>query len=217
VTKLGALNVKVGMRDLALIIVAVVLAVLGGIIGFAFDPAAGAIFSVMWAFALSFIEPRRAWLWWLLLAAWAPLGALTGALPNQPNGAPWCPQGVAGAWQIAGVIIVGAFAFAGAGALTGAVLDYALRTGPWRNVQWVRYIKPVLSWGGSAFAVLLLLYAAFAISAPLQPYSIGERYCWDEFCFRTTSVKRVKNIRDRPLQVKANGTFYIVTAQMEAP
>src|SRR5215470_10710293 len=100
------------MMNLALIIAAAVLGILSGIIAFAFDPAAGALFSVMWAFALSFIEPRRAWLWWLLLAAWAPLGALTGALPAQPNGAPWCPQGTAGAWPIAGVVVGATFAFA---------------------------------------------------------------------------------------------------------
>ncbi|HEY6357992.1 MAG TPA: hypothetical protein VIX35_07085, partial [Vicinamibacterales bacterium] len=174
-------------------------------------------FSAMWAFALSFIEPRRAWLWWLLMAAWAPLCALTGVLSAEPNGWPWCPHGVVGPWTIAWTVVGVAFAFAVAGALVGAVLEFALRTGPWRDIPWLRYVKPALGWAGSALAVLLVLYTTLAIASPLQPYGINQPYCWDEFCFRTTAVKRAKTIGKGVQQVAAHGTFYIVEAKMEAP
>lgn len=127
----------------ALTIIAVILAILAGVIAFASgDLLAGAFFSIMWAFALGFIEPRRAWL---------------------------------------------------------------------------RFVKPTLEWIGGVFAALLVVYAALAIAAPLQPYGINEKYCWDEFCFHTTSVKRAKSIGEGAQQVNARGTFYIVEAQMEAP
>lgn len=202
----------------ALIVIAVVLGILAGIIAFASgDRIAGLLFSAMWAFALSFIEPRRAWLWWLLMAAWAPLCALTGVLTSEPNGWPWCPHGVVGAWMIAWLVVGVAFAFAFAGALVGAALEFALRAGPWRDIGWLRYVKPVLALGGSVFAALLVLYATLSIVSPLQPYGINEPYCWDEFCFRTTAVKRVKTIGEGAQRVTASGTFYIVEAKMEAP
>lgn len=202
----------------ALVVVAVVLGILAGVIAFAgVDRLAGLFFSAMCAFALSFIEPRRAWLWWLLVTAWAPLCALTGVLTAEPNGWPWCPHGVIGAWAIAWIVVGLGFAFALAGALVGAALEFALRAGPWRDIPWLRYVKPVLNWGGSTFAVLLVLYATLAIASPLQPYGINERYCWDEFCFRTTAVRRVKTIGEGAQRVTARGTFYIVEANMEAP
>jgi hypothetical protein len=202
----------------ALVVVAVVLGAGAAIIAFAGgDRVAGALFSAMWAFALSFIEPRRAWLWWLLMAAWGPLSALTGALSAEPNGWAWCPHGVVSGWTIALTVIGLTFAFAGAGALTGATLEFALRAGPWRDTGWVRFVKPALNWGGGVLAVLFVLYAAFAIAAPLQPYGINERYCWDEFCFRTTAVQRVKSIGQGAQRVSAHGTFYVVDATMEAP
>jgi hypothetical protein len=202
----------------ALVVVAVVIGVLAGVIAFASgDLMAGMFFGVMWAFALSFIEPRRAWLWWLLMAAWAPLCALTGVLTAQPNGWAWCPHGTVGAWTIALTVVALAFVFACAGAIAGVALEVALRAGPWRDIPWLRYVKPALNWGGSTFAVLLVLYAMLAIASPLQPYGINEPYCWDEFCFRTTAVKRVNTIGEGAQQVKAHGTFYIVEATMEAP
>jgi hypothetical protein len=202
----------------ALLVVAVVLGIIAGIIAFAGgDLTAGAFFSVMCAYALSFIEPRRAWLWWLLMAAWAPLSALTGALTPQPNGWAWCPHGVVGPWTIAWTVIGFTFVFAGAGALVGAALEFALRAGPWRDMAGLRYVKPVLNWGGSVLAVLLVLFAMGTIASPLQPYGINEPYCWDEFCFRTTAVKRVKSIGDGTGHVNAHGTFYIVDAKLDAP
>lgn len=202
----------------ALVVAAIVLGILAGVIGLASDdPRAGLFFGIMWAFALCFIEPRRAWLWWLLMAAWAPLCALTGLLTAQPNGWPWCPQGTVSAWTIAWFIVGLTFAFALAGAFVGAALEFALQVGPWRDIPWLRYVKPVLAWGGSAFAALLVLYAAFAIAEPLKPYDINQPYCWDEFCFRTTAVKRVKTIGEGAQQVTAHGIFYVVDAKMEAP
>jgi hypothetical protein len=202
----------------ALLIIAIVLAILAGVIAFASgDLMAGVFFGLMWAFALSFIDPLRAWLWWLLIVAWAPLCALTGALTAQPNGWPWCPHGVVGAWTIAWTVIGLTFIFACAGAIIGVALVFALRAGPWGDIPWLRFVKPALNWGGSAIAILLVLFAMLAIASPLQPYGINERYCWDEFCFRTTAVKRVKSIGDGAAQVTAHGTFYIVDATIETP
>ena len=201
-----------------LLIACIALGFVAALIGIALrSPDAAALFALMWSFAFAFIDWRRAWLWPLILIAWLPLAIITGSLPPQLNGWPGCPSGPVNPWQIALVVAAGAFVFAAGGAVTSLVLSFVLSIGPWRNAAWTRFVKPALDWGGSALAVLLVLAAALSIEQPLHPYDIGERYCWDEYCFRVTHVARVKTIGSGLQQVAARGTFYVVTAQMEAP
>jgi hypothetical protein len=201
-----------------LLVVAIVLGFLAGLIGVGVrEPQAAALFACMWSFALAFIEWRRAWLWPLLLIAWLPLAIIAGAFPPQLNGWEWCPRGPVSPWAIALAITVGAFVFSAAGAATALIISFVLSIGPWANAPWIRYVKPALDWGGSAVAVFLVLYAALAIAQPLQPHGLGERYCWDEFCFYVSRVERVRTIPAKPHAAVARGVFYIVTAKMETP
>src|SRR5579864_2360642 len=55
------------------------------------------------------------------------------------------------------------------------------------------------------------------LAQPLRPYSIGESYCWDEYCFAVIGVKRTKTIGSGPNRAVARGTFYVVTAEMATP
>lgn len=180
-------------------------------------PDAAALFTLMWSFAFAFIDWRRAWLWPLILVAWLPLTIVTGLFPPQTNGWPGCPRGPVNSWEIALVVAAGIAVFTAGGAATSLAVSFVLSIGPWRNTTWARFVKPALDWGGSALAVLLVLAAALSIEQPLHPYGLGERYCWDEYCFRVTSVARLKTIGTGLHAVAARGTFYVVTAQMEAP
>ena len=201
-----------------LLIAALALGVFAALIGVvARAPDAAALFALMWSFALAFIDWRRAWLWPLILIAWLPLSIATGLFPQQVGGWRGCPRGPINPWEIALIVAAGSYVFAAAGAVTSVVISYVLSIGPWRDARWTRYVKPILDWGGSALAAGLVLLAALSIVQPLHPYDVGERYCWDEYCFRVTHVERVKTIGTGPDQVRANGTFYVVTAQMEAP
>lgn len=202
----------------ALLAVAVALGILAALIGLVpGDPAAGAAFSLIWAFALGFIAPRRAWLWPLLLAAWLPLGLITGWLHDPPDGWPGCPHGVAHAWQIALLVFAGIVCFTAAGALVAVVLNAILDLPSLRDMRWLRFVKPALDWGGSSLAVALVVYAALSMEQPLQPYGRGEKYCWDEFCFRVDSIERVKTLGAGAQRVTAQGTFYVVSATVESP
>ena len=201
-----------------LLIAGIALGIIAGLIALVGRaPDAAALFALMWAFAFAFIDWRRAWLWPLLFIAWAPLAILIGAFPPQTNGWPGCPRGLVNPWEIALVITAGAFIFAAAGAVTSLAISFILSIGPWRSAQGTRFVKPVLDWGGSALAVFLVLLSALSIVQPFHPYGIGERYCWDEYCFRVTNVARVKTIGTGSQAVAAHGTFYVVTAQMESP
>lgn len=194
------------------------LAVLAGVIGLMpGDPSAGAAFSIIWAFALGFVAPRRAWLWPLLLGAWLPLGAITRWLPDYPGGWADCTHSIGSAWQIALAVFAGIVFFTAAGALTAVALNAVLNQPALRDVGWSRFVKPVLDWGGSALAIGLVLYGALAVAQPLHPYAPGERYCWDEFCFRVDSIKRVKTLGSGAQRVVAQGTFYVVSATLESP
>lgn len=201
-----------------LLIAALALGVFAALIGVvARAPDAAALFALMWSFALAFIDWRRAWLWPLILIAWLPLSIATGLFPQQVGGWRGCPRGPINPWEIALIVAAGSYVFAAAGAVTSVVISYVLSIGPWRDARWTRYVKPVFDWGGSALAVALVLLAVLSILQPLHPYALGERYCWDEYCFRVTDVARVKTIGTGTNQARARGTFYVVTAQMEAP
>ena len=194
-----------------------VLGLCAAVLAFVVDPFAALFFSIMWSFALGFISPSRSWLAALALSVWAPLGAATHLLAAQPGGIPGCAHASAQPWQIALAVIGASFAFAFAGALCALALNFVLALPALRDVKALRYVKPVLDWGGSALAVALVLYATLAIAQPLQPVALRERYCWDEFCFRVVSVQRVKTLGSGAHNVSAAGTFYVVTADMEAP
>ena len=205
------------MKD-RLLIAALVLGSLAALIAVAARaPDAASLFALMWSFALAFIDWRRAWLWPLILIAWLPLSIATGLFPPQTGGWRGCPRGPINPWEIALVVAAGSYVFAAAGAVTSVVISYVLSIGPWCDAWWTRYVKPVFDWGGFALAVALVLLAAFSILQPLHPYAVGEQYCWDEYCFRVTDVARVKTIGTGSNQARARGTFYVVTAQMEAP
>src|SRR5215469_4496709 len=195
-----------------------VLAIAAGLIGLIpDDPAAGALFSVIWAFALGFIWPRLVWFWPLIIGAWLPVGLLTRTLRDQPNGWPGCPNGVAYNWQIALAVFCAIVIFCGAGALVGFAIERLAALPAFRELRWVRFVKPVLAWGGTAVAVAIVFYSALALAQPLHPFAPGERYCWDEYCFRVDSVTRTRTLGPQSHPLVARGTFYVVNATLEAP
>jgi hypothetical protein len=75
----------------------------------------------------------------------------------------------------------------------------------------------VLDWGGSAVAIVLVIYAGLALAQPLHPFGLRDPYCWDEFCFHVDSVLRVKTLGTGTHRASARGTFYVVSATLEAP
>src|SRR5215469_11709155 len=195
-----------------------VLVIAAGLIGLIpDDPAAGALFSVIWAFALGFIWPRLVWFWPLIIGAWLPVGLLTRTLRDQPNGWPGCPNGVAYNWQIALAVFCAIVIFSGAGALVGFAIERLAALPAFRELRWVRFVKPVLAWGGIAVAVAIVFYSALALAQPLHPFAPGERYCWDEYCFRVDSVTRTRTLGPQSHPLVARGTFYVVNATLEAP
>src|SRR6516225_1672307 len=166
------------MMNTRLLIACVALGFVAGLIGIVGRaPDAAALFALMWSFAFSFIDWRRAWLWPLILIAWLPLAIITGSFPAQTGGWTGCPRGPINPWEIALVVAAGSFVFAAGGAVASLALSFLLSIGPWRSANWTRFVKPVFDWGGSALAVLLVLAAALSIEQPLHPYGIGERYC----------------------------------------
>ncbi len=175
------------------------------------------LWTLMCGVLFGFVAPRGAWRWALILSTWivaamllhTPLGpapqwcpALDTMPPHQPG---WLAALIALALAVA------------AGVCADWILSAVLERFAPRQLPWIGHARPALRVGAVAAAVLIVFGSAVALVQPLQPFGIGDTYCWDEFCFAVTAVKREKTIGAGSNQAVANGTFYIVSADMGSP
>ncbi|MBV8338955.1 MAG: hypothetical protein JO343_03310, partial [Candidatus Eremiobacteraeota bacterium] len=103
----------------------------------------------------------------------------------------------------------------------GVTLDWIVsQTLRWLSFTGWRFldsVRPALRIAAIGLAVFFILASVAMLAQPLHPYGLGNSYCWDEYCFAVSNVRRVKTIGRGPHAAIAQGTFYIVTADMEAP
>jgi hypothetical protein len=165
---------------------------------------------------LGFVFPRGAWRWAVILALWIPVLLALKAMPASTSTYAWCPavqSRLAPAWTILFIPFIAVFI----GVAIDWLLSETLRWLEFLNWHWVPLVKPVLRIAAVVIAVLIVVGSGFMLVQPLHPYSIGESYCWDEYCFAIVNVKRAKTIGSRHNHAVARGMFYIVTADMETP
>src|SRR5579872_2896370 len=202
----------------------VALAIGGGaaVIAIAGHQGTAALFlELMAGLVLGFTRPRGAWRWALALASWVPLCAvLQLPLPASGTDVTWCPpaatsQAVPPA-LVAAVLFATSFAAVYLGVAADWLLSLALLFSAAR-LLWLRHAKPVLRRAAVVLCVAIALFAAASQVQPLEPYGLGERYCWDEFCFSVESVSRVKSLEYQHHRADARGEFYVLTARMETP
>lgn len=183
---------------------------------------AALLLEFIWGAALGFVFPRGAWRWALILALWVPL-LLAFKVALVPSTAfSWCPQPALPTdadsvplpmWTLALI----PFIFVYAGVAADWILTEALRWLAFLRWPWLDRAKPTLRIAAGAGAILIVLGMGLLLAQPLHPYAVGENYCWDEYCFAVTQVKRTKSIGSGSQRVAARGTFYIVTADMQTP
>ncbi len=173
------------------------------------------LLTVLAGFVLGFVFPRGAWRWAVILALWMPVAvAVKAPLHAGPS---WCPaltfppRNVL--WGLPIVPVVAVFL----GVIADWFVSEALRWLGFLGWRWLANMKLILRAAVVALAAFFVLSCALMLAQPLQPYAIGQRYCWDESCFSVTSVKRTKSIGSDVHRAVARGTFYVVTANMETP
>jgi hypothetical protein len=166
---------------------------------------------------LGFVFPRGAWRFALILVAWVPVLLALGIQLIPSTALSWCPQDPAPSrapiWAVALLPIIAVYA----GVAADWILTEAVRWLGFTQRRWLTGVKPALRLATLAFAVFAVLGAGLLLAQPLHPYTLGESYCWDEYCFVITQVKRVKSIGVGANAVTANGMFYVVSADMETP
>lgn len=176
--------------------------------------AAAFFWTLVWGAILGFVVPRGAWRWVLLLSAWILVAVPTHRLEEQSL----CPTFASGPplspWLL---LVVPPFAV-----YAGVFADWIVTLGLQKLASlggiWIlKVVKPALRFGVVAVAALVVGISALELAQPLQPYGPGNTYCWDEFCFVVNSVKQVKSIGSGADAAVAQGTFYIVDADLESP
>jgi hypothetical protein len=165
---------------------------------------------------LGFVFPRGAWRWAIILAAWVPVVVALRIHLVPTASTSWCPASALppriAAWTLGLAPFIAVFA----GVAADWILSEALRwlgIAGWRSAD---RVKPVLRIVALGLAVFALLATAALLAQPLHPYALGQSYCWDEYCFAITQVKRVKTIGTGSHAAAAHGVFYVVTADMES-
>jgi hypothetical protein len=178
---------------------------------------AALLFAIFAGATLGFVFPRGAWRWAIILAAWVPVLLVLRIELVESNALSWCPQNPPQAqitpWALALIPFVAVYA----GVAADWVIAEALRWLGFANWQWLDRVKPALRIVALCLAVFAVLATGLLLAQPLHPYRVGESYCWDEYCFAVTQVKRLKTIGTGAHAVKAQGVFYVVTADMETP
>lgn len=176
---------------------------------------AGALaWTVLCGALLGFIAPRGAWLWTFFLEVWIVVAVPSHRIAEQPvcwgfAGPPNFQTG----WPL---LIVPPFAVF-SGVFADWIIIKGLRQLAFLHWRWLDFARPALRIGAVALAALIVLACGLELAQPLQPYGVGETYCWDEFCFVVTSVHRVKTIGADANQAVAHGTFYVVDTDLESP
>jgi hypothetical protein len=203
--------------DFVALVIAVITAIGCALLASVWREGNGAILlEILVGATLGFVFPRGAWRWSAILAVWV-LILLAFKVELVPNALPWCPQdvppGSVPPWALAIIPIAAVYT----GVAADWILAEALRWLGFAHWQWLDRVRPVLRIVALCFAFVIVLYAGLLIAQPLHPYKVGESYCWDEYCFAVTQVKRVKTIGRGAHAVKARGVFYVVTADMETP
>ena len=180
------------------------------------DGNAAILLEILVGLTLGFVFPRGAWRWAAILAAWV-LVLLLLKIQLVPEPLPWCPQdassGRVAPWALAFIPIAAVYA----GVAADWILAEALRWLGFAHWQWLDRVRPALRIGALCLAFVIVFYAGLLLVQPLHPYKVGESYCWDEYCFAVTQVKRVKTIGHGAHAIRARGVFYVVTADMETP
>jgi|GEM_PF-1958797 len=180
------------------------------------DGNAAILLEILVGLTLGFVFPRGAWRWAAILAAWV-LVLLVLKVQLVPGPLPWCPQDVSSGrvapWALAIVPVAAVYA----GAAADWILAEALRWLGFVHWQWLDRVRPAVRIAALCLAFVLVLYTGLLLLQPLHPYKVGESYCWDEYCFAVTQVKRLKTIGHGAHAIWARGVFYVVTAEMETP
>lgn len=170
---------------------------------------------------LGFCRPHAAWRWALALALWIPLaGVLQLTIPPEGSAASWCGLQLPPPMSpfVRSAILFGlAFVAVYLGVAADAIVSWILARVPALAAAWTKPVKPVLRAGSALLVISIVLYAALSLAQPLQPYALGERYCWDEYCFSTQSVHRVHSLRAAGMTATAHGVFYVVSARIDTP
>ena len=178
---------------------------------------AALLLEVLAGATLGFVFARAAWRWALILAAWVPvlLALRIQIVPSAMQ--PWCPQDSVpphvAAWTLTAIPFIAVYA----GVLADWIVTEALRWLAFTNWRWLDRAKLALRVVAAVSAVACVLGTGLLLAQPLHPYAVGQSYCWDEYCFTVTRVKRVKTVGPRTHTVSAHGVFYVVTADMETP
>ena len=166
---------------------------------------------------LGFVFPRGAWRVALILAAWVPLALLFHVQLVPSSEVAWCASSgfptKAFAWTLALAPILAVYA----GVTLDWIVSQALRWLSFTGWRFLDSVRPALRIAAIGLAVFFILASVAMLAQPLHPYGLGNSYCWDEYCFAVSNVRRVKTIGRGPHAAIAQGTFYIVTADMEAP
>ena len=177
---------------------------------------AALVLEILVGSTLGFVFPRGAWRWAAILASWV-LILLAFKVELVPTAPSWCPQSSSpdrvAPWMLAIVPVAAVYA----GVAADWILAEALRWLGFVHWQWLGRVRPALRIAALCVAFVIVLYAGLLLAQPLHPYKVGESYCWDEYCFAITQVKRVKTIGHGAHAARARGVFYVVTADMESP
>lgn len=200
-------------------VAAACISVISGILALGFQAGTAAVLlTFLGGCILGFVCPKGAWRWALVLALWV-IAATVLKFPTEPP-SQWCPfvatpvqAAQSNVWILSVVPFVGVYIGVGADWL----VSEALRRLAFLRWRWLEHAKRVLRMAAVALAAFVVLSCGLMLAQPLQPYSLGQTYCWDEFCFAVTSVKRAKVIGTGASRAVAHGMFYIVTADMETP
>jgi hypothetical protein len=177
---------------------------------------AAILLEIIVGLTLGFVFSRGAWRWAALLAAWV-LVLLAFKVQLIPPALPWCPQDIPGARVAPWALVLIPIAAVYVGVAADWILAEALRWLGFAHWQWLDRVRPALRIVALCVAFVIVLYAGLLLVQPLHPYRVGESYCWDEYCFAVTQVRRVKTIGHGAHAVRAHGVFYVVTANMETP
>jgi hypothetical protein len=177
---------------------------------------AALLLSILVGCTFGFAFPQGAWRVAVLLAAWVPVVLLLRVPLLSSSQTAWCPApGPAPglpAWTLALAPVAAVFA----GVALDWILSEALRWLSFTGLPWLDSARPALHIVALAAAFFVVVSAALMLAQPLHPYRLGQSYCWDEYCFAVTNVRRTKTIGSGSHAARARGTFYVVTADMEA-
>lgn len=176
---------------------------------------AAVLLEILAGLVLGFVFPRGAWRWAAILSAWSII-LLVLKVQLVPETLPWCPQDGSSRvvpWAIIAIPVIAVYA----GVAVDWIVAETVRWLGFAHWQWLERVRPALHIAALCLAVVVVLYAGLLLVQPLHPYKVGESYCWDEYCFAVTQVKRVKTIGSGNRAVRAQGVFYVVTADMETP